>query len=275
MLHVSTHLTSITSVGSTKFCPNWARAASLISNALDWKLTQIKCWKPTKDKDPFENRKQCDGRCLLMVSNNCWSSPLVSSFPQPEIVIIIIIIIINSQKTSFIPCFSWFWFHFCSPGFIWSEETFHLSKQQVCRCRETITCLPTEILAVHLHIRTFLESTKPVSSNNTRICVWFESTHSSHLAALEVWVASWSTTHFSLKLHAWPDSQGCLLVSNNYGREFCTPSKVFTNLNTFGFRVSKPVRKFWKWKLNGPHPQCSPDSKLGVISDFTPWHHCQ
>jgi hypothetical protein len=145
----------------------------------------------------------------------------------------------------------------------------------VCRCRETITCLPTEILAVHLHIRTFLESTKPVSSNNTRICVWFESTHSSHLAALEVWVASWSTTHFSLKLHAWPDSQGCLLVSNNYGREFCTPSKVFTNLNTFGFRVSKPVRKFWKWKLNGPHPQCSPDSKLGVISDFTPWHHCQ
>ncbi len=175
MLHVSTHLTCITSVGSTKFCPNWARAASLISNALDWKLTQIRCWKPTKDKDPFENRKQCDGRCLLMVSNNCWSSPLVSSFPQPEIVIIIIIIIIiiNSQKTSFLPCFSRFWFHFCSPGLIWSEETFHLSKQQVCQCRETITCLPTEILVfpkvltVHLHIRTFLKSTKPVSSNNT------------------------------------------------------------------------------------------------------------
>jgi len=178
---------------------------------------------------------------------------------------------------------SWFWFHFCSPGFIWSEETFHLSKQQVCQCRETVTCLPTEILVfpqvlvLHMHIRTFLKSTKPVFSNNTRICVWFESIHSSHLAALEVWVAPWITPTSHLKLHAWPDSQGCLLVSNNYGREFCTlscfayhkhPSKLFTNLNIFGFRVSKPVRKFWKWKLNGPHPQCSPDSKLGVISDL-------
>jgi hypothetical protein len=119
---------------------------------------------------------------------------------------------------------SWFWFHFYSPGFIWSEETFHLSKQQVCQCRETITCLPTEILifpqvmALHLHIRTFLKSTKPVSSNNTRICVWFESTHSSHLAALEVWVAPWSTTHFSLKLHAWPIAKGaCLYPTTMWG----------------------------------------------------------
>jgi hypothetical protein len=118
---------------------------------------------------------------------------------------------------------SWFWFHFCSPGFIWSEETFHLSKQQVCQCRETVTCLPTEILVfpqvlvLHMHIRTFLKSTKPVFSNNTRICVWFESTHSSHLAALEVWVAPWITPTSHLKLHAWPDSQGACLYPTTMG----------------------------------------------------------